>query len=269
MGNMRCAALAFALVIGVAAAMAQEAKPPKTLIESGRLTYGTAATFAPFEFQKGGELAGFDIELGEAVAKKLGLKTNILNMEFKGLIPALQGKRIDIINSAMYINPQRAEQVDFIPYMRIGNEIVVRKGNPKNVKSRADLCGLRVAVTLGAIEETYARQDSKKCVDSGRPAVEVLTFPTAQDSALAVRQGRADVHFSATPGAVLLVAELPEVFEIAGQTFEANTLIGIAVRKGDAEMKRAIEEALKAVVKDGTYSALLKKYGLPATGSVF
>jgi polar amino acid transport system substrate-binding protein len=250
-------------------AMAQMMTAPKDLVEGGKLTYGTAASFAPFEFVKDGKPTGFDIEFGAAIAAKLRLKPNIMNMDFKGLIPALQGKRIDIINSAMYINPQRAQQVDFIPYMRIGNEILVKKGNPHKVQSRDDLCGLKIAVTLGAIEETYARAVAKSCAAAHKPEPHILTLPTAQDSALSLRQGRADAMFDSTPGAAELVDALPNVYQIAGKTFEANTKIGIAVRKGDAQMKAAIEKAMHAVVEDGTYAALMKKYNLPMTGSLF
>ncbi|WP_163312381.1 transporter substrate-binding domain-containing protein, partial [Enterobacter cloacae] len=71
-------------------------------------------------------LTGFDIDFIEAIAKKLSLEPVPLNLEFRGLIPALQGRRVDIINSAMYINPARSEQVDFVPYMKIGQQMVVR-----------------------------------------------------------------------------------------------------------------------------------------------
>jgi polar amino acid transport system substrate-binding protein len=250
------------------AAHAQEIEPPQSLVSEGELTYGTAATFAPFEYQEGDRLVGFDIELGEMLASKMGLQPAPLNMEFKGLIPALQGGRLDIINSAMYINEERATQVDFVPYLQIGNEIVVQKGNPESISSREDVCGMTIAVTLGGIQETYARQDAERCAAAGEPEVTVLTFPTAQDSALAVRRGRAEVFYNSTPGAVKQVRELPDAFEIAGETFEADTQIGIAVRKGDAEMKQAIEQALQTLVEGGQYESLVAKYGLPKTVAV-
>lgn len=249
-------------------ARAQTAAAPN-LVGPGKLTYGVAATFAPFEFQENGRNTGFDIDFIAAVAAKMGLAPTAMNMEFNGLIPALQGRRIDIINSAMYINPARSEQVDFVPYMRIGNEIVVRKGNPTGVRSREDLCGKRVAVTLGGIEETYARQDAEKCRAQGKPELTVMTLPTAQDSALSLRQGRADALFNSTPGAVVLITQLPDVYEVAGEPFEAATQIGIAVRKGDTAMKAAVEAAVRAVVADGTYAKLLEKYKLPPSGSIF
>lgn len=239
------------------------------LVQQGRLTYGTAATFAPFEYQQGGSFVGFDIELGAAIAAKMKLQPSTLNMDFSGLIPALQGGRVDIINSGMYINPQRSTQVDFVPYMRIGNEIVVRKGNPQHITTRGDLCGHTVAVTLGGIEETYAHQDVDTCQKAGKKALTIMTLPTAQDEALAVRQGRADALYNSTPGAAKLVSELGDQFEVAGEPFENSTQIGIAVRKGDTAMRDALTAALHAVVQDGTYARLLQKYNLPASGSIF
>jgi polar amino acid transport system substrate-binding protein len=243
--------------------------PGPALVAGGKLTYGTAATFAPFEFQKDGAFTGFDIEFGDAVAAKMGLAPVITNMDFGGLIPALQGHRIDVINSGMYINPKRSEAVDFVPYMKIGNQIVVRRGNPLGIHSREDLCGHRVAVTLGGIEETYAREDLAKCVKAGKAEVVVMTLPTMQDSALSVRQGRADALFDSTPGAIKLTTELPDVYEITGESFENDTQIGIAVRKGDTAMHDAVETAVRAVAADGTYAKLLTKYALPSGGSIF
>ncbi len=249
--------------------LAGHAQASLGLQSPGKLTYGTAATFAPFEFQRDGKLVGFDIDFIDAVAKHMALTPVALNVDFAGLIPALQGKRIDIINSGMYMNAKRAEQVDFIPYMTVGDEIVVRRGNPLTIASRADLCGRRIAVTLGGIEETYARQDVDACKAAGKPEPGVLTLPTAQDSALSLRQGRADALFNSTPGASQMVTEMPDVFEIAGQPFEAKTQIGIAVRKGDGAMKDAVEAGVEAAVADGSYKALLAKYNLPESGSIF
>ena len=239
------------------------------LVAHGKLTYGVAATFAPFEYQENGKNTGFDIEFGAAVATKMGLQPAPLNMDFDGLIPALQGHRIDVINSAMYMNAKRAEQVDFVPYMQIGDEVVVRAGNPEKIAGRQDLCGHKVAVTLGAIEETYAREDAAACAKAGKPTLTVLTLPTAQDSILALRQGRADALYNSTPGVAVMMAKLPGAFQIAGPTFAAGTEIGIAVRKGDTAMRDAIAQAVHAVVADGTYARLMKKYHLPASSSIF
>ena len=258
---------AAALALALLATQAQAADPD--LITPGHLTYGVAASFAPFEFSKDGQLTGFDIEFGTAIAAKLKLTPTPLNMEFRGLIPALQGKRVDVINSAMYINPARSEQVDFVPYMKIGQQMVVRKGNPAKIKGRDDLCGHSVAVTLGAIQEVYARADAEKCKAAGKPDLTVITLPTAQDSALSVRQGRAEAYYESTAGVARIVLELGDVFEATGPVFEFGTQIGLATRKGDTTMAAALKDAVQQLVADGTYKRLMEKYNLPPEGNLF
>ncbi|MEO9337525.1 ABC transporter substrate-binding protein [Mesorhizobium sp. SB112] len=244
--------------------------PKEGLVEAGAINYGVAATFAPFEFQKDGQLTGFDIDFIAALAKKLGAEAKASNMEFKGLIPALSGGRIDIINSAMYINPQRSEQVDFVPYMKIGNQVIVQKGNPSKITGRDDsLCGKTISVTLGGIQESQARADDKRCTDKGLDGIKVLTMPTAQDSALTLRQGRADATFDSTPGAVVLLDALPDVYETVGEEFESDTNIGLATRKGDTAIQESLKAALAEIVADGTYKSLIEKWKLPATVSIF
>lgn len=240
------------------------------LVEDGKLTYGVAASFAPFEYVLDGKLTGFDIDFIKALSERLKVEPSAMNMEFKGLIPALQGGRIDIINSAMYINPTRSEQVDFVPYLKIGNNVMIQAGNPKGITGRDDtICGKTVAVTLGGISESQARADNDRCTKAGHGAVTVLTLPTAQDSALSLSQGRADANYESTPGAVMALEKMPGVFEIAGEPFEMDTQIGIATPKGATELQAALASAIKAMAEDGSYQALIAKYKLPASVSLF
>jgi polar amino acid transport system substrate-binding protein len=261
---------AFGLLLAVTQA-AQAAELPKDkLVESGSLTYGVAATFPPFEFQKDGALTGFDIDMIEALGKKLSATPKPMNMEFQGLIPALLGSRLDLINSAMYINDKRKEQVDFVPYMTIGELIIVKQGNPAGITGRDDtLCGKTISVTLGAIEETYARQDAERCKAAGKAEVTVQTLPTGPDTVTSVVQGRADAMFTSSPGAAVMLDEMAGQIEVAGPEFDATTSIGMAVRKGDTAMHDAVEAALKEIVADGTYDQLVAKWKLPATVNPF
>jgi polar amino acid transport system substrate-binding protein len=250
--------------------LAQEGSvtPPDDLVTPGKLTYGVAASFPPYEYVQDGEYLGFDVEMGAALAAIMGLEPEIVDMQFDGLIPALQGKRIDMINSAMYIKAEREEQVDFIPYMIIGEAIVVPQGNPKGIATMDDLSGLTVAVTVGAIEEIFANEANEELKAAGQPEMTILTLPTANDAVLATTQGRADAYLHSTPGAAYLMQEMPDTFEVAG-IFALDTRIGIAVRKGDTAMKDAVEAALAEFVASGQYDALMAKYNLPAELSLF
>lgn len=246
-----------------------QVQPPEGLVEAGKLTYGTAATFPPFEYKQEQELTGFDIDMINALAGYMGLEAEALDIDFDGLIPALQGGRIDIINSAMYIKPEREEVVDFVRYMVIGEAIVVPTGNPENIETvPEDLSGLQVAVTRGAIGERYMEEFNEELEELGMEPMEILTFPTNQDAMLAVSSGRAHAFDTSIPGAAFLNEERPGEFEIA-TSFDLGTEIGIAVRPDDDDMARALGEALELFVEDGGYAELLEKYNLPAEVNYF
>jgi len=242
---------------------------PEGLVSEGTLTYGTAATFPPFEFKGEEGLTGFDIDMIEVLAEYMGLEAEPLDIDFDGLIPALGGRRIDIINSAMYITPERDEQVDFVKYMVIGEAMVVPAGNPENIQEvPEELSGLRVAVTRGAIGETYMTDFNEELEAMGMEPMEILTFPTNQDAMLAVTSGRADSFDTSIPGAAHLNTQRPGEFEVA-TTFDLGTEIGIAVRPDDTEIKNALEEAMQMFVEDGGYERLLEKYNLPPEVNYF
>ena len=238
------------------------------LVTEGKLTYGVAATYPPFEYMADEQYTGFDIEFMEAIARELGLEVEIVAMNFDGLIPALQGKRIDLINSAMFVTEARAAQVDFVKYMGIGRSIVVPKGNKLGIASMNDLSGKTVAVTRGAIEEVYVTEFNAELKAEGKTEIDILALPTANDAVLATENGRAEAFLHSSPGAAYLLKEREGVFEIA-QTMESGTQIGIAVNKGETALAGAIEEAVKTLVEKGIYHQLMAKYNLPAEISLF
>ncbi|MFE3826939.1 ABC transporter substrate-binding protein [Streptomyces sp. NPDC059092] len=241
-----------------------EVAPPENLASSGTLTYGTAATFPPFESKAAnGDLEGFDIDMISALSKSMGLKPKPLDIDFDGLIPALAGKRTDIINSAMYITPEREKQVDFVPYMIIGETLLTPSGNPKKIsRVPEDLSGRTVAVTRGAIGETYMNAYNKDLRKQGRAPMKIMSLPNNQDAMLAVRSGRADAFDTSTPGAAATLAGTKGTFTLAA-TFKNETRIGIAVRKGDTATATAVRKALDRFVRSGDYAALMATYELP------
>ncbi|MFE3600922.1 ABC transporter substrate-binding protein [Streptomyces sp. NPDC059096] len=245
-----------------------EVAPPKNLATSGTLTYGTAATFPPFESKApGGDLQGFDIDMVAALSKSMGLKPKALDIDFDGLIPALAGRRTDIINSAMYITPEREKQVDFVPYLVIGETLLTPSGNPKKIsRVPEDLSGRTVAVTRGAIGETYMNEFNEELKKQGRAQMKIMSLPNNQDAMLAVRSGRADAFDTSTPGAAAALAETKGTFTLAA-TFKNETRIGIAVRKGDTATATAVTKALDRFVRSGGYADLLTRYELPESSA--
>ncbi|MBL7237103.1 MAG: ABC transporter permease subunit [Komagataeibacter hansenii] len=245
------------------------ARAMPTLATPGALTSATAATFTPFEFVRDGQVTGFDIDLAAAMAARLHLRPVTVNMQFDGLIPALQGGRVDFINSAMYISPERARAVDFVPYLQVANVVMVSAARPGGITGNdLSLCGRQVAVTLGGIEDDNARDASARCRAAGRPALDVLSFPTGQDTAMNLRAGRVDAAFDSVYGAVTLMHDMPGVYAVAGRPFGTDAWIGFAVRRGDTAMRDMLAGALHAVRADGTFDALVRRWDLPPAEQV-
>src|SRR4029079_18122131 len=122
-------ALAAAFALLCTPVLAQDLKT----VEAGKLTWGSSPTFKPFEFMKDGKPMGFDVDLMDELGKRLNLASTMMGMEFKGVIPALLGSRIDAGVSGLYVTAERMQVADFIPYLIVGNQIVVQKGNQKKV----------------------------------------------------------------------------------------------------------------------------------------
>lgn len=239
------------------------------LVEAGKLTWGTSATFPPFEYMKDDKPAGFDVDMMAAITKQMKLESSIAQIAFTGLIPAVEGKRIDLIVSGMYINPQRTQVIDMIPYVYVGNQVVVRDGNPKHISGKDGLCGLSVAAPVGTVFETSAKQVSADCKAAGKAEINLLSLTGTVNCALALTQGRADAIIVSTPVVGALITETPGAYATAGAPWDTTTQMGIGVRKDNPGLKEAVDKALKAIVADGTYASLIKKWNLPPASSAF
>jgi polar amino acid transport system substrate-binding protein len=253
------------LVLPVAANAADDLK----LVEAGKLTWGSSPTFRPFEFYIDSKPAGFDVDMMDALAKHIGLASNLMSMEFKGVIPALLGGRVDVAVSGIYMTAERQKVANFVPYAIVGNQIVVPKGNPKHITGRDGLCGFKVAVAVSTAFEQAAKKVSDECVAKGKPALDLLSLPGSTNASVALAQGRADAVLNATSTIAAMMSESPDAYELAGPTFDANTKIGIALRKDSEALKAKLDEAMQAIVKDGTYAMLIKKWKLPPATAAY
>ena len=113
------------------------------------------------------------------------------------------------------------------------------------------------------------RRVSAECKTKGQAEIDILSLTGSDTVALALQQGRVDAALNSTATVAAMIGESPDAYELAGPPFDANTKVGIALRKDDAALKTRLEAALQDMVKDGTYAALLKKWNLPPQASIF
>jgi len=228
-------------------------------LQDGKLTIGSDIAYAPMEFfQPGTETAdGLDVDLAKAIGEYLGIEIEFVNAGFDGLIAALNTDEYDAIMSAMTINDERSQQVDFVPYLNVGTGILVEAGNPNDIQGLEDLCGLTVAVQVGTIQETMVRTQSDACTD----AIDVVVFDTNPLAVEDLKTGGADANLADYPVAYLDAQESDGALEVLSAQLEPEPY-GIAVRKTSTELNAVLTQAIAALQADGTYDQVLAKWNL-------
>jgi polar amino acid transport system substrate-binding protein len=250
-----------------AAAGASSAADPASLLpaaikSAGTLNIATDASYAPNEYfdTDGKTIIGFDIDLGNAIAAKLGLKANFQNVTFDAIIPALAAGKYDLSLSSFTDTKAREATVDFVTYFNAGESLMVPAGNPKGVTGPdLTLCGLTVAVEKGTTEESEIPALSTKCTAAGKKAITALSTDDQNAANLALTSGRADVGSADSPIAAYAVKQLSGKIALAGAIYETAPY-GIAIPKSPG-LAPAIKAALAAMVADGSYKAVLDKWG--------
>jgi polar amino acid transport system substrate-binding protein len=242
---------------------------PASIKTAGVLNIATDASYAPNEFydKDGKTIIGMDVDLGKAIAAKLGLKANFENVTFDNIIPGLAGGKYDLGMSSFTDTKEREKTVDFVTYFSAGESLIVAKGNPKNVTGPdTSLCGLTIAVEKGTTEESEVPALSKTCTDAGKKAVTALSSDDQNTANLALTSGRADVGSADSPVAEYAVKQSNGAFEIAGKSYE-DAPYGIALPKSDGKFAQAVQGALAALIADGSYKTILTTWGV-ADGAI-
>jgi polar amino acid transport system substrate-binding protein len=245
--------------LGVASA---QITPPPRIGSAKKITYCSDLSGPPLGFfDESGKPVGSDVDIGEEIAKRLGVAANWANTPFSGIIPALQAKNCDAILSQLFDKPARREVIDFVDYMYSSESFLVPKGNPKNVRTIADLSGLKIAVENGTTIQSLIEDQNKKFEQAGKPKADLIVFPKDSDARQALQIGQVDVYGTTLESAAYFLQKAGHIFDIGGDPF-ARILTGIGVRKDDKDLRTAIESALKAMKVDGTYTKILTKWGL-------
>lgn len=205
------------------------------------------------------KIIGSDIELADAVFSCLGLDHQVKPGSWPGLFPAVVSGQIDVM-FYLYHNAKRAEQGDFVTYMRAGSGAIVQKGNPAGIASKADLCGKTLSAGLGTVEERQAQKWSEQCVTDGKEAIKVMTSTDVASGFRLVASGRADAMVTDLPLINMMVKKNPDAYDI-GYTVVTDWAIGAAVAN-DNPLGSAIHDAMKLVQASGKQKEIFAKYGI-------
>jgi polar amino acid transport system substrate-binding protein len=252
---------AIACLLAPLAARAQKLPPDIAASKIVRAALNTG--YAPLEVRdpNTNEAVGFDIDLAAAMAKVLGVKIEYQDGSFEQMTPSLQSGRVDMIMSGFYDIPRRRPFFDFIDYLRAGGQFYLLKSNT-DIKVPTDLCGQ--TVTMGrstSYVDTTKKWSDKNCVEAGKPPITIITQTDFAQSLSVIQQGRAAAGVSGMEAMPSTLERDNNAYRSLGEPI-SFTLMGIAFTKDDPTLRDAFVYALKQVIADGQYAALIKKWRL-------
>jgi polar amino acid transport system substrate-binding protein len=236
---------------------------PKAIAKKGTVIVAADATYAPNEFiaSNGHTVIGMDADLANAIFPLLGLKASLVNATFSTIIPGLTSAKYDIGMSSFTDTKAREQQVNFVDYFEAGTSFFEKASGGPKVTNLASICGLKVSVESGTTEQSDATGQEAKCKAAKKTPDDVLVFSTQAEANLALSSGRAQVSMADSPVAAYQVKQSNGEFKLVGQSYGVAPY-GIAVPKQDGTLDKAILLALKKLVANGKYEAILKKWGV-------
>lgn len=214
------------------------------------LTMGTNASFAPYEFvDDNGKIVGIDAEIAQALADKLGMKLEIKDMAFEGLITACTGKSIDMVMAGMTVTDERKESVNFTDSYATGIQVIIVKDG-SDIETVDDLEGKKIGVQSGTTGWSYCTDDygeeNVKEFDNGSLAVAALQ--NGQVDCVVIDNEPAKNYVAANEGLKILDTEY--VVEN----------YAIAVAKDNTELLEKLNKAMAELKEDGTIKKIVDKY---------
>ncbi|MEZ2311649.1 ABC transporter substrate-binding protein [Paraburkholderia sp. RCC_158] len=228
---------------------------------AGTLRIGVEAAYPPFEsLTPAGALQGFDIDVGNALCARMGVRCVWVQNAFDGLIPALDARKFDVIDSAMNITDKRKTAIAFTSPVYVVPMQMVARRTAHLLPTASALVGKRVGVLQGSSQEDYAKHH-------WAPAgAEVQSYPTQDQIFADLAAGRLDASVQEATVAAESFLSKPEGrdFDFAGPALRDDALlgagIGLGMRKADAALRSKVNAALDSLKSDGTLSALSRKY---------
>ncbi|MER9594841.1 MULTISPECIES: ABC transporter substrate-binding protein [unclassified Mesorhizobium] len=238
---------------------------PEEIRTAGKITAVNNGSFPPYEIVTGTELSGATKDISDAIGQLLGVEVDHASVAgLPALLSGINAGRYQFAMGPVGDYPDRQKSNDFIDWVREYVVFAVEKGNPQGITSLDTACGKRIAVMSGGSAEKVIKQQAQKCTEGGKPAVEVQSFTDQPSSILAVRSKRSDAFFSSQAPLTYFVEQAKGQLELSG-VGQANGFKDIyqgAVVKKGSPLGGVLLDAFKILMKNGTYAAVMKKWGL-------
>lgn len=238
---------------------------PEDVAASGVLRIGVDASYAPNQYAgPNGEVVGWEVDLVDAIAAKLGLKTEWSKQGFDKIIPMVTGGTLEMGASSFSDTVERQESVDFIDFYSAGLQFARNTSAddlPNPVKP-TDLCGLKVGAQATTTSDDWLKEATGECTAAGKPAIDIV-LQDGQDQATSdLALGKTDYMLADSPIAQNSVKQNPDKIALVGDLFDAAPYGWVFPK--DGELINAVQAAAQELMDDGTYESILKNWGVEA-----
>jgi ABC-type amino acid transport substrate-binding protein len=229
-------------------------EPAFTTLEDGILTVGSCLDFPPFESVEGGEEVGFDVDLSEAIAERLGLEVEWVRADFDTIFTAVAGNQFDMVAAASTILPEREQVVDFSdPYYNSRQSLVVNTAETPDVASVSDIGdGDVVGVQRGTTGKDWAEENLEP------QGAQIKTFQAAPDAFRDLQAGNVTAVVNDEPSSAEIIQDLPGL-EIV-EAIDTDEKYGFAFSPANPELREAANAAMAEIIADGTYAQIFEQY---------
>lgn len=248
---MKFNTMVMGLAVAAVAALGLLSQPATA---ADKIRIGTEGAYPPFNFvDEKGELQGFDVDIAKALCERIGAECTFVKQDWDGIIPALLGKKFDAIVASMSITEERMQAVDFTDrYWTNKLQFIGKKGMTFDA-SAAGLKGKSVGAQRATISGDW--------LEKNRPDADLKLYDTQENAYLDLASGRLEgILADALVNYDWLQSDAGKDFEFKGDPVFDGDLIGIAVRKGEDDLREKLNKAITDIVADGTYAKINAKY---------
>ena len=222
-------------------------------VAADKIRMGTEGAYPPFnQIDPSGKLTGFDVDIGNALCEQMKADCTWVTQDWDGIIPGLLAKKYDTIIASMSITDERKEAVDFTErYYSNSLRYVGKKGSGLDIN-------MLKGKSVGAQRATIAGQYLE---DNMADKVDIKLYDTQQNAYTDLAAGRTDAILAdMLVNYEWLQSDAGKGFEFFGESFNRSDIIGIALRKGDDDLRKKLNAAIKAIIANGTYAKINAKY---------
>lgn len=241
---------------------------PDDIRQRGTLRLTADFLYPPFTFMEGGERAGMDYELGNEIARRLGLKAEwTTQSSFDAIVPSVQNGRFDAAMDSINANPERLEAVSFVTYVRTYSVLVTPKGNPDDLDPE-NLCGATLSVGTASADLPLEQAYSEECVRQGLDPITLNQFATTSDQMLSVTSGRSEGVAQGSAPAAFMIQRAGDTYESLGAIRQLDGELmrsaeaGVAYAKSNTGLGQALRLVIAEMQADGSYDEIFAKWGL-------